>query len=50
MEIDIRLSDDMEYKKKDISNSKATFEKQAQTADHALEILQQYVPEKTGLL
>lgn len=50
MEIDIQLEDDSGYTKKDISNSKATFEKQAQTADHALEILKQYVSEKTGLL
>ena len=50
MEIDIQLEDDSAYKKMDISNSKATFEKQAQTADRALEILQEYVPEKTGML
>ena len=50
MEIDIQLEDDSGYRKMDISNSKATFEKQAQTADRALEILQEYVPEKSGLL
>lgn len=50
MEIDIQLSDDSGYKKMDISSSKATFEKQAQTADRALEVLQEYVPEKTGML
>lgn len=50
MEIDIQLEDDSGYVKMDVSNSKATFEKQAQTADRALEILQQYVPEKTGML
>lgn len=50
MEIDIQLSDESGYKKMDITSSKATFEKQAQTADHALEILQAYVPEKAGLL
>lgn len=50
MEIDIQLEDDSGYKKMDISSSKATFEKQAQTADRALEILQEYVPEKAGLL
>ena len=50
MEIDIRLPDDSDYQKKDVASSKATFEKQAQTADHALEILQEYVPEKAGLL
>lgn len=50
MEIDIQLSDDSGYEKMDVSNSRATFEKQAQTADRALEILQQYAPEKTGML
>ena len=50
MEIDIQLPDDSGYKKMDITNSKATFEKQAQVADRALEILQEYVPEKTGML
>lgn len=50
MEIDIQLEDDSGYAKMDVSNSKATFEKQAQTADRALEILQEYVPEKTGML
>lgn len=50
MEIDIQLEDDSGYEKMDVSNSRATFEKQAQTADRALEILQQYVPEKTGML
>lgn len=50
MEIDIRLDDDSGYQKMDVSNSKATFERQAQTADRALEILQEYAPEKTGML
>ncbi len=50
MEIDIQLPDDSEYKKMDITNSKATFEKQAQTADRALEVLHEYAPEKTGML
>jgi len=50
MEIDIQLTDDSGYKKMDITNSKATFEKQAQTADRALEVLHEYAPEKTGML
>ncbi len=50
MEIDIRLEDDSGYKTMDVSNSRATFEKKAQTADRALEILQRYAPEKTGML
>ncbi len=49
MEIDIRLEEADEYLTMDISNSKATFEKQAQTADRALEILQEYAPVKGGL-
>lgn len=50
MEIDIRLEDDSGYTTMDVSNSKATFEKKAQTADRALEILQKYAPEKAGIL
>lgn len=50
MEIDIPLEEDSGYEKMDVGNSKAAFEKQAQAADRALAILQQYVPEKTGLL
>lgn len=50
MEIDIQLEDDSGYEKLDVGNSKATFEKQAQAADRALEILQQYAPEKKGML
>lgn len=50
MEIDIRLEDDSGYTTMDVSNSKATFEKKAQTADRALEILQRYAPEQTGML
>ena len=50
MEIDILLEDDSGYRTMDVSNSRATFEKQAQTADRALDILQKYAPEKTGML
>ena len=50
MEIDIRLEDDSGYTTMDVSNSKATFETKAQTADRALEILQRYAPEQTGML
>ena len=49
MEIDIRLEDSSGYELQDVAGSKAIFEKQAHTADHALEILQEYVPEKTGM-
>ena len=50
MEIDIRLEDDSGYTTMDVSNSRATFEKKAQTADRALEILQRYAPEKACLV
>lgn len=49
MEIDIQLEDDSGYEKMDVSNSRATFEKQAHVADQALEIIQQYAPEKKGM-
>ena len=49
MEIDIRLEDAGGYELQDVGGSKAIFEKQAHTADHALEILQEYAPEKTGM-
>mgnify|MGYP005761697971 CR=1 FL=1 len=49
MEIDIRLADSGEYELQDVAPSRAIFEKQAHMADHALEILQEYAPEKTGM-
>ena len=49
MEIDIRLGDGAEYELQDVAPSRAIFEKQAHMADHALEVLQEYVPEKTGM-
>lgn len=50
MEVDIRLEDDSGYTRMDVSNSRAVFERMSHTADQALEILQHYAPEKTGLL
>lgn len=50
MEIDIQLEDDSGYEKMDVANRKSKFEKHAQIADRALEILQEYAPEKSGLL
>lgn len=50
MEVDIRLEDDSGYMRMDVSNSRAVFERMAHTADQALDILQHYAPEKTGLL
>ena len=50
VEIDIRLDDDSGYEKQYVSESRSSFEKLARTSDKALDILQQYVPEKTGML
>lgn len=50
MEIDIRLENDNGYTTMDVSNSRATFEKKAQMADRALDVLQKYAPEKSGML
>lgn len=49
MEIDIRLEDGIGYELQDVAPSRAIFEKQAHIADHALEVLQEYAPEKTGM-
>lgn len=50
VEIDIRLEDDSGFEKQDVSQTRTTSDRMARTADRALEILQQYVPEKTGML
>lgn len=50
MELNIQLEDDSGYERLDVSGSRVTFEKEAQAADRALEILQEYAPEKSGLL
>ena len=50
MEIDIQLEDDNLCEKQDVANSRALFERRAQTADQALAILYIYVPEKKGML
>ena len=50
MEIDIQLEDDNLCEKQDVANSRALFERRAQTADQALAILNIYVPEKKGML
>ena len=49
IEVDIRLDEDIGYQKQDVRMIKADFEKKARTADMALDILQRYVPEKTGI-
>ncbi|MDO4261150.1 MAG: V-type ATP synthase subunit I [Eubacteriales bacterium] len=50
IEIDIRLEDEDICEKQDVGSQRALFERRAQTADQALEILQQYAPEKKGML
>ncbi len=49
VEIDIPLEDDDIYETADVSDAKAAFEREAQTADRALEVLQEFAPEKTGI-
>ncbi len=49
MEIDIAVDDESLFEKQDVAGARALFEKQTQTADQALEILQRYAPEKSGL-
>ena len=49
IEVDIRLDEDIGYQKQDVRMIKADFEKKARTADTALDVLQRYVPEKTGM-
>ena len=50
VEIDIRLDEDIGYQKMDVGFMKADFEKKARAADQALDVLQQYAPEKKGML
>ena len=50
VEVDIRLEDDSGYVCEDVTSLRMTFEKNVRTADRALEVLQQYVPEKKGML
>ena len=50
MEVDIRLEDEELCEKQDVSSSRSTFERRSQTADQALHILDEYTPEKKGML
>lgn len=50
VEIDIRLDEDIGYQIQDVSQLKSEFEKNARRADAALDTLQQFAPEKTGML
>ena len=50
VEIDIRLNQDAGYEKQDVTQHKNIFEKRARMSDQALDVLQRYAPEKTGML
>jgi V/A-type H+-transporting ATPase subunit I len=50
VELDMAMEEDEVFRKSDTISSRGIFEKNAATLDHALEILQTYVPEKKGLL
>ncbi len=49
MEINHVIDDDEDFERMDTMNVRQGFEKNAQTADHALDILNQYAPEKKSL-
>ncbi len=50
MEIDTSVVEDEGLQKMDTMESRQVFEKQAVMAEHALDVLQKYVPEKTSML
>ena len=50
LDIDTDAAEDEVFRKTDTSQARADFEKEIQLAEHALEILQQYVPEHKGML
>lgn len=50
MEIDNSVIEDNSLQKMDTVESRQVFEKQAVMAEHALDVLQKYVPEKTSML
>ncbi len=50
MEIDTSVVEDEGLQKMDTGESRQVFEKQAVMAEHALDVLQKYVPEKTSML
>lgn len=50
VELDTSMTEDEVFQKSDTSASRGIFEKNASALDHALEILQTYVPEKKGML
>ena len=50
LDIDTDAVEDEVFQKTDTSEARGSFERDIQLAEHALEILQQYVPEQKGLL
>ncbi len=50
VELDMEMEEDEMFQKSDTISSRELFEKNAAALDHALEILQTYVPEKKGML
>lgn len=49
MEINHMIEDDEGFERMDTMNARQGFERNAQTADHALDVLNQYAPEKKSL-
>ncbi len=49
VDIDTDAAEDEVFQKADTSKARAGFEREIQLAEHALEILQQYVPEQKGM-
>lgn len=50
MEVSQVLEDESGFEKQNTQGTRILFEKKASSADQALEILQEYAPEKTSLL
>ena len=50
LDIDTDAAEDEVFQRTDTSKARADFEKEIQLAEHALEILQRYVPEHKGML
>ena len=49
VDIDTDAAEDEVFQKADTSKARTGFEREIQLAEHALEILQQYVPEQKGM-
>ena len=50
MEINHVLDEDEDFRRMDTANARSSFEKAANSADRALEILNEYAPVKTSML